>query len=178
MSGPQHTDVTVKPGAMTVTATNGGGTAEVAADPSVLLEIIGDNLIATSVMIPAVLHATGAKAFTLAVLSGGKAVVCNVVTDPLPSRPASVPASDANLALDLGGIRESYWKPPCDVRRARRHDPVAVGGDPSHVDRGARLGSTGRARGAAQRAAHARAAFHEPRRALHVRLSGRRSRAR
>ena len=111
-SGAQHTDVTVKPGAMTVTATNGGGTAEVAADPSAPLEIIGDNLIASSVMIPAVLHATGAQAFTLAVLSGGKAVVCKVVTDPLPSRPAAVPASDANVALDLGGIRESYWYDP------------------------------------------------------------------
>ena len=111
-SGAQHTDVAVKPGTMTVTATNGGGTADVAADPSAPLELIGDNLIGSSVMIPAVLHATGAKAFTLAVLTGGKAVVCNVVTDPLPSRPASVPASDANLALDLGGIRETYWYDP------------------------------------------------------------------
>jgi len=110
--GTQHTIVTVKPGSMTAATTPTGGTADIPADSSAPLELIGDNLAGSSIMIPAILHATGAKAFTLAVLSGGKALVCNVVTDPLPSRPAFVPASDVELALEVGGIRFIYWYDP------------------------------------------------------------------
>jgi alpha-beta hydrolase superfamily lysophospholipase len=111
-SGTQHTDVTVKPGSMTVAATPTGGTADIPADPSAPLELIGDNLVGSSVMLPAVLHATGAKSFTLAVLSGAKPIVCKVVTDPLPARPAGVPANDVELALEVAGIRFIYWHDP------------------------------------------------------------------
>jgi uncharacterized protein len=109
--GAQHTDVTVKPGTMTLTVP-GGGTLDIPADPSAPLELVGDNLVGGSIMIPAILHATGAKSFTLAVLAGAKPLVCKVVTDPLPSRPASVPATDVELALELAGIRFIYWYDP------------------------------------------------------------------
>ena len=107
----QHTDVTVKPGAMTLTVP-GGGTLDIPADPAAPLELVGDNLVGGSIMIPAILHATGAKGFTLAVLAGAQPLVCKVVTDPLPSRPAAVPASDIELALELAGIRVIYWYDP------------------------------------------------------------------
>jgi hypothetical protein len=110
-SGTQHTDVTVKPAAMTVTVP-GGTAVDIPADPSAPLELVGDNLVASSVLVPAMLHATGAKAFTLAVLSGAKPLVCKVVSDPLPSRPASVPATDVELALELASIRIIYWYDP------------------------------------------------------------------
>ncbi|HEY0778954.1 MAG TPA: hypothetical protein VGD56_13370, partial [Gemmatirosa sp.] len=76
-SGAQHTDVTVKPGAMTLTVP-AGGTLDIAADPSAPLELVGDNLVGGSIMVPAVLHATGAKSFTLAVLAGAQPLVCKV----------------------------------------------------------------------------------------------------
>ncbi|HEY6233782.1 MAG TPA: hypothetical protein VIW69_01600 [Candidatus Elarobacter sp.] len=110
-SGAQHTDVTVKPGAMTLTVPT-GGTLDIPADPSAPLELVGDNLVGGSIMIPAVLHATGARSFTLAVLAGAQPLVCKVVTDPLPSRPATVPATDVELALELAGIRVIYWHDP------------------------------------------------------------------
>jgi len=110
-SGPQHTDVTMKPGTMTLTVP-GGGTLDVAADPSAPLELVGDNLVGGSVMIPAILHATGAKTFTVAVLAGAQSLVCKAVSDPLPSRPAGVPATDVELALELASIRFIYWYDP------------------------------------------------------------------
>ncbi|MEA2720262.1 MAG: uncharacterized protein QOJ39_2126 [Candidatus Eremiobacteraeota bacterium] len=110
-SGAQHTDVSAKPGAFTATVP-GAASVDIAADPSAPLELIGDNLVGSSVMIPAILHATGAKAFTLAVLSGGKPVVATVVTDGAPNRPASVPATDVSLTVQLAGLREVFWYDP------------------------------------------------------------------
>ncbi len=110
-SGTQHTDVTVKPGAMTLTVP-AGGTLDILADPAAPLELVGDNLVGGSIMVPAALHATGAKTFTLAVLAGAQPLVCKVVADPLPSRPASVPATDVELALELASIRVIYWYDP------------------------------------------------------------------
>ena len=110
-AGTQHTDVTVKPAAMTVTVPGSAG-VDIPADPSAPLELVGDNLVASSVLVPAILHATGAKSFTLAVLSGAKPLVCKVVSDPMPSRPASVPATDVELALELASIRIIYWYDP------------------------------------------------------------------
>ena len=108
--GSQHTDVTVKPGTMSVAVKPGTG-ADIPADRSAPLELIGDNLIASGVLIPAILHASGAKAFTLAVLAGGKAIVGKVVTDTSP-RPASVPATDERMALEFADVREIYWYDP------------------------------------------------------------------
>ncbi len=109
-SGAQHTSLITKPGAFTLTVP--GQSVDIAADPSAPLELIGDNLAGTLVLIPAVLHATGAQTFTLAVLSGGKAVVAKVVPADAPERPAHVPASDAHLTLELAGLREIYWYDP------------------------------------------------------------------
>jgi hypothetical protein len=110
-TGVQHTDVTVKPTTMTATVP-GGSSIDIPADASAPLELVGDNLVGSSMLVPAILHATGAKAFTLAVLSGGKALVCKVVTDPLPTRPSSVPASDVELPLEVAGVRFIYWYDP------------------------------------------------------------------
>jgi dienelactone hydrolase len=111
-SGAQHIEVTAKPGSMSLTPPGGGPAIDIPADPSAPLEVVGDNLVGSSIMLPAMLHATGAKSFTLAVLSTGKPLVCKVVSDPLPSRPASVPATDVELALELAGIRFIYWYDP------------------------------------------------------------------
>jgi hypothetical protein len=111
-NGVQHTDVTVKPGTMAVTVSGGGGNVDIPADASAPLELVGDNLVGSSILVPAILHATGAKSFTLAVLSGGKPLVCNVVIDPLPARPASVPAADVELPLEVAGVRFIYWYDP------------------------------------------------------------------
>jgi hypothetical protein len=110
-AGVQHTDVTVKPGTMTATVP-GAASIDIAADPAAPLELVGDNLVGSSILVPAILHATGAKSFTLAVLNGGKALVCNVVADPLPTRPASVPANDVELPLEVAGVRVIYWYDP------------------------------------------------------------------
>ena len=109
--GTQHYEATVKPGAMTLKIP-GGTSIDIPADPSAPLELMGDNLVGSGLMLPALLHATGAKSFTLAVLTTGKPVVCKVVSDPLPSRPASIPASDVELALEVAGIRFIYWYDP------------------------------------------------------------------
>lgn len=108
--GSQHTDVTVKPGTMSVAVKPGTG-AEIPADRSAPLELIGDNLIASGLFIPAILHAGGAKTFTLAVLSGGKAIVGKVVADT-SARPATVPATDERVALEFADVREIYWYDP------------------------------------------------------------------
>ena len=110
--GAQHTDVVAKPGVMTVTASTQTASVDIPADPSAPLELIGDNLVGSGLLIPAILHATGATAFTLAVLSGGKAIVVKVVSDAAPARPASVAATDADVTVELAGIRETFWYDP------------------------------------------------------------------
>jgi hypothetical protein len=108
--GTQHIAVTAKAGAFVVTAA--GQTVDIAADPSAPLEVVGDNLCATLVLIPAMLHASGASALTLAVLSGGKAVVAKAVAGDAPTRPERVPPGDAHLTLELAGLHETYWYDP------------------------------------------------------------------
>ena len=110
-SGKQHTDVTMKPGVASAVATP-GGSADIPADATAPLELIGDNLAGSAMLIPALLHATGAQSFTLAVLSGGKALVATVGRGPEANRPASVPATDASLSLQFAGLREIYWYDP------------------------------------------------------------------
>jgi hypothetical protein len=110
-SGAQHTNVTMKSGTMSVFATP-GGTVDIPADPSAPLELVGDNLAGSAVLLPAILHATGAQLFTVALLSGGKALIAKVVANPSPNRPTSVPASDANLSLEFDGMNEIFWYDP------------------------------------------------------------------
>jgi hypothetical protein len=108
--GPQRTDVTIKDGVANVTITGQRGTT-IPAEASAPLELIGDNMAASGMFVPALLHATGAQTFTLAVLSGNKAIVATVGTNDAP-RPASVPAADASLTLNFSGLSEIYWYDP------------------------------------------------------------------
>lgn len=103
----QHTTLLVKPGVMTVQVP--GQSVDINADPAAPLMIVGDNLVATNIMIPSILHATGAKAYTLAVLSGGKTFVAKVTSDSVTSRPAGVPGGDISVAVDVAGLREIFW---------------------------------------------------------------------
>ncbi len=135
----QHAAVTVKPGTMTLTPPN-GTSIDIPADPAAPLELIGDNLVGGYVMLPAILHATGAKTFTLAVLSTGKPLVCKVVSDPLPSRPAFAPATDVELALELAGIRFIYWYDPATYVVHDVAIPAQQARLPPHGDDGARRG--------------------------------------
>jgi hypothetical protein len=110
-NGPQHTDVTVKPGTVNVVAVP-GGSSDIPADPSAPLELIGDNLAGSAMLLPAILHATGAQAFTVAVLTGGQALVAKVLTDATPTRPSSVPTTDVSLCLQFAGMNEIFWYDP------------------------------------------------------------------
>ncbi len=108
--GSQHTTVLVKHGLMTVQVP--GQSVDINADPAGPLMIVGDNLVGTNVMIPSILHATGAKTYTLAVLAGGKAYLAKVVNEKVTSRPAGVSATDSEVAVDVAGLREVFWYNP------------------------------------------------------------------
>jgi len=110
-SGVQHTDVTVKTGTVSVVAVPGGN-SDIPADPSAPLELIGDNLAGTAMLLPAILHATGAQTFTVAMLDGGQALVAKVLADMSPTRPSSVPATDVSLSLQCAGMNEIFWYDP------------------------------------------------------------------
>jgi uncharacterized protein len=58
------------------------------------------------------LAATGARAVTFGVLSGGRAVVARVADTPAPPPPAYVPAGDASISLELAGLRIDYYYDP------------------------------------------------------------------
>lgn len=109
-AGSQHTTVLVKHGVMTVQVP--GQSVDINADPAAPLMIVGDNLVATNVMIPSILHATGAKTYTLAVLAGGKAYLAKVVNEKVTSRPSGVPTTDSEVAVDVAGLREVFWYNP------------------------------------------------------------------
>jgi alpha-beta hydrolase superfamily lysophospholipase len=109
---PQHVDVDVAAGALTV---RGGGTrATIAADPSAPLELLADNLTGTMIVVPAALAASHAQRFTLAPLAPPKPIVVTVANGTAPARPAGIPAGDVALVVDLAGIglREVYWYDP------------------------------------------------------------------
>lgn len=110
--GSQHTAATFKRGSIGVHVP--GQSVDIPADPANPLEIVADNLVGTTVMIPAILHASGARAFTLAMVSGGgKAIAANVLLQSAPPpRPAGVPVTDVSVAIDAGGLRETYWFDP------------------------------------------------------------------
>ena len=111
-NGTQHTDVAIKPGAMTVTVDKPAISLDIAADPKAPVEIIGDNLVGSSLFLPALIDATTLRSFTLAVLSVGKPVVVTVGRDPSAPRPKLVPATDLQLSFDIGDVRENLWYDP------------------------------------------------------------------
>jgi hypothetical protein len=110
-SGSQHTGLTIKPGNVHVDVP--GQSVDLPADPSAPLELADDHLLALHTMLPAILHATGAKRFTLAVLAGGQTVVATVVDGAaLPPAPASAKPGDGTLTIDVAGLRITYWFDP------------------------------------------------------------------
>lgn len=112
-SGLQHTDVTVAPDHMTVAV--GTQHVDIAADPSAPLEILGDNLTGTTVMVPAIVEAAHATRFTYAATAGGIAVPATVVPDTVPARPIGLLSRDNWLVVDAGNIREIFWYNPATM---------------------------------------------------------------
>jgi hypothetical protein len=109
-SGSQHSDVTVAPGHMTIVT--GSQHVDVAADSSAPLEVLGDNLAGTAVIVPAIVQAAHTTRFTYAALSGGIAVPATVVPDTIPARPIGLLSRDLWLVVDAGKIREVFWYDP------------------------------------------------------------------
>jgi uncharacterized protein len=110
-SGPQHVDVAFKPGAATLTFPQHD--IDIAADATAPIELIGDNLVGSTLFIPAIVHASNLSTFTLAVISGGRAIRAQVVTpEPAPDRPAALPARDTLLAVDVAGLQLDFWYDP------------------------------------------------------------------
>lgn len=105
--GSQHTAVTGKTGSIVVDVP--GEHVTITADAAAPLLIVSDNFVGTQIMLPAILHATGAKTFTMAVLAGGKAIVAHVMGSSEELRPGNVPISDAQLAIEVAGLREVFW---------------------------------------------------------------------
>ena len=115
LKGAQHTAVSIQRGVAMVRVDPGQG-ADIKADPSGPLLLLADNLVGTNVLIPATLHAVGAKAYTIAVLAGARTVVAKVVAGPSTARPDSVPSGDRSLLVDANGLRVTYWYDPRSYR--------------------------------------------------------------
>jgi hypothetical protein len=111
-NGKQHTDVKVMPGDVHIDLPGRG--VDIAADPSAPLELADDHLLALHAMLPAIVHATGAKTFSFAVLAAGQTVVAKVVDAAAPAAPASAKAGDATLTIDVAGLRVTYWYDPAN----------------------------------------------------------------
>jgi alpha-beta hydrolase superfamily lysophospholipase len=109
-AGTRHLEITFASGPAHIVSSTGLD-ADIPPAPSAPLEIIGDNLIASAIMLPALVHASGAQAFTVALLSG-RSLVAKVSDAAGAARPANVPATDVNLALDLNQIHEVFWYDP------------------------------------------------------------------
>jgi alpha-beta hydrolase superfamily lysophospholipase len=109
-AGSRHTDAVVTPGVVAVRVP--GNAVDIAADPSAPLEVISDNLIAASLLVPALVDATDLRAYTLAVLSTGTALVVKIGRDPGATRPANLAASDKLVSLQFGGLIENIWYDP------------------------------------------------------------------
>jgi hypothetical protein len=109
-SGPQHADVTVAPGRMTIAV--GSQHVDVAADPTAPLQILGDNFAGTTVMVPAIVTASHATRFTYVATAGAVAVPATVQADTIPARPVGILSRDAWLVIAVGNIHEVFWYDP------------------------------------------------------------------
>jgi hypothetical protein len=109
-SGPQHADVTVAPGRMTITV--GSQHVDVAADPTAPLQILGDNFAGTTIMVPAIIEASHATRFTYAATAGAIAVPATVQADTIPARPVGILSRDRWLVVAVGNIHEVFWYDP------------------------------------------------------------------
>ena len=109
-AGTQHADVTVRPGATSVSIAH--GSIDIPADPAGPIELIADNLIGSTLLVPALIDATDARVLTLAVLTTGKPLMTNVGRDPQAVRPARVPQTDVLVSLQFAGLIENIWYDP------------------------------------------------------------------
>ena len=109
-AGTQHASMTSVPGALSITI--GKGTVGVPADASGPTELLGDNLIGSAVLVPAIVDATDIRTLTLAVLSTAKPLVVNVGRDSEAVRPAFVPQTDKLVSLQFSGVLENFWYDP------------------------------------------------------------------
>jgi dienelactone hydrolase len=110
-TGAQHVDVSFAPGTATLTFPQ--HRIEIAADATAPVELIGDNLAGSELFVPAIVHAGRLTTITLVAINGARAIVAQVVQPvPAPDRPASVPAGDALLALQVAGSELDYWYDP------------------------------------------------------------------
>jgi hypothetical protein len=121
--GAQHTVLAIKPGALNVTVP--GQSVDIAADPSAPLMIVGDNLVGTLAMTPAILNAAGATSFTLAALQGGKPVLAKVTAANDQPRPTGVPAGDKSITVSVAGLEEIFWFDPASFVVDDIHVPDA-----------------------------------------------------
>ena len=118
--GAQHMALAIKPGVLTASVP--GQSVDIKADPSAPLMIVGDNLVGTLAMTPAILNAAGATSFTLAALQGGKPVVAKVTAANDQARPTGVPEGDRSITVSVAGLDEIFW-----------FDPVSFVVDDVHV---------------------------------------------
>ncbi|MHB8140948.1 MAG: alpha/beta hydrolase family protein [Vulcanimicrobiaceae bacterium] len=108
--GSQPTTVRLKAGIATVHVP--GQTVKIHALPAAPLLLLGDNLVGTNLFIPAILAHTHTSAFTLAVLSGGRAMLARVVHGGPVAPPPFARRRDRHLAVDVAGLQLIYWYRP------------------------------------------------------------------
>ncbi len=80
----------------------------VAGSPTLL---VGDGLVSTYAILPALVHASGIKTFTLAAINGAKALALTVGS-AIGKPPANVPSSDAGMTVTFGGATATLWYDP------------------------------------------------------------------
>ena len=127
--GSQHTSVKPTPDGVTIEVP--GQRVAIAADPTAPTLALSDNFIGTLFIIPALMQSNGAKTLTMAILLGGSRVVASVVPDFHADRPASVPATDANVTILFGSIHKTFWYDPAtlvvsDIRSPETHSEIRL----------------------------------------------------
>ena len=108
--GDRRLTSTFAPGQITFVV--GSQRTVVQAQAGAPLEIASDNFVGTMVMIPAVLHATKAKALTLALTEGALSIFARIIRTPPDGRPTDVASSDRSVALNFAHLREVFWYDP------------------------------------------------------------------
>lgn len=74
--------------------------------------LIEDNILTSSVMLPAVVQATHATQCTFILSTRPQTIDADVVTAPPATRPAQAPARDAAVTIHLASITETVWYDP------------------------------------------------------------------
>ncbi|HTU68692.1 MAG TPA: hypothetical protein VMF11_00095 [Candidatus Baltobacteraceae bacterium] len=87
-----------------------GHSGSVALDDSACV-LVEDNVLTFSVMLPAVLRATGATQCIL-LLTAPRALAATVSDASPPVRPPSVPGGDASATIHFGAVTETIWYDP------------------------------------------------------------------